>query len=76
MDEKLFRILADTFGLNPSEIREDASVENTPGWDSVAHLNLVLSLEGEFGLRFSPEEFMQMQSVPAIRAALARHGRP
>ena len=75
MDETLFRILADTFGTAPGEIGDDTSVENTPAWDSVAHLNLVLSLEGEFGLRFSPEEFMQMQSVAAIRAALARHGR-
>jgi len=49
-------------------------MENTPAWDSVAHLNLVLSLEQAFGQRFSPEEFMQMQNVAAIQRVLASHG--
>ena len=74
MNEKLFRILADTLGLKADQIGEGTSMENTPAWDSVAHLNLVLSLEQEFGLRFKPEEFMRMQSVRAIRQALAAHG--
>ena len=76
MNEKLLRVLADTLGLKTSEISETTSIENTPAWDSVIHLNLVLSLEQEFGLKFSPEEFMRMQSVHAIQETLARHGRP
>ena len=74
MNEKLSRILADTLGLKTGEVGEETSMENTAAWDSVAHLNLVLSLEQEFGLRFNPEEFMQMQSVRAIRQALTAHG--
>jgi acyl carrier protein len=76
MNEKLLRVLADTLGLKASEITDRTSIENTPAWDSVIHLNLVLSLEQEFGLKFSPEEFMRMQSVQAIQETLARHGRP
>lgn len=74
MNEKLLRILADTLGLKTGEIGETTSIENTPAWDSVAHLNLVLSLEQEFGLRFNAEEFMRMQSVQAIRRTLAERG--
>jgi acyl carrier protein len=74
MNEKLLRILADTLGLKTGEIGEATSIENTPAWDSVAHLNLVLSLEQEFGLRFNAEEFMRMQSVQAIRRTLAERG--
>jgi acyl carrier protein len=74
MNEKLFQILADTLGVDKSALSETTSMENTPAWDSVAHLNLVLSLEQAFGQRFSPEEFMQMQSVAAIQRVLAGHG--
>ena len=74
MNDKLLQILADTLGVDVGALNEETSMENTAAWDSVAHLNLVLSLEQSFGQRFSPDEFMQMQSVAAIRRALAAHG--
>ncbi len=74
MNEKLFQILADTLGVPLEALSDETSMENTPAWDSVAHLNLVLSLEQAFGQRFSPEEFMQMQSVSAIQRVFAGHG--
>src|SRR4051794_8391088 len=74
MNDKLLQILADTLGADPVTLSEQTSIENTPAWDSVAHLNLVLSLEQAFGQKFTPEEFMQMQSVEAIQRALAAHG--
>ncbi len=74
MNDKLLQILADTLGVDIGTLNEETSMENTAAWDSVAHLNLVLSLEQAFGQRFSPDEFMQMQSVAAIRQALAAHG--
>ena len=74
MNDKLFQILADTFGVEKSALNAGSSVENTPAWDSVAHLNLVLSLERAYGHRFSTDEFMQMQSVSAIERVLADHG--
>ena len=74
MNDKLLQILADTLGVDVGTLNEETSMENTAAWDSVAHLNLVLSLEQSYGQRFSPDEFMQMQSVAAIRRALAAHG--
>jgi acyl carrier protein len=74
MNDKLLQILADTLGVDPSTLNDETSMENTSAWDSVAHLNLVLSLEQAFGQKFTPEEFMQMQSVVAIQRALTAHG--
>jgi acyl carrier protein len=74
MNEKLFQILSATLGVETGLLSEGTSMENTPAWDSVAHLNLVLSLEQAFEQRFTPEEFMQMQSVAAIKGVLAAHG--
>jgi acyl carrier protein len=74
MNDRLFKIMSETLGVDPTALNEETSMENTPAWDSVAHLNLVLSLEEAFGQRFSPEEFMQMHSVPAIKRIFATHG--
>jgi acyl carrier protein len=74
MNEKLFQILADTLGIEAGALSDDTSMENTPEWDSVAHLNLVLSLEQAFGQRFTPEEFLRMKSVAAIKTVFAGHG--
>ena len=74
MNEKLLRIFTNTLGVQASETRDEMSMANTPGWDSVAHLNLVLSIEKEFGLQLSPEDFMRMQSVGAIKSVLAERG--
>jgi len=74
MNEKLLGIFTSTLGIPASEMVDDLSTANTAAWDSVAHLNLVLSIEQEFGLQFSPEDFMRMQSLGAIRSLLAERG--
>lgn len=55
-------------------VSEDSSPDTIPSWDSVSHLNLILSLEAEFGVSFSPEDVMEMLSVRLIRVILAERG--
>ena len=74
MNDKLFQILADTLGVDAASLSDTTSMDNTQQWDSVAHLNLMLSLEQACGMRFTPEELMQMRSVAAIREIFAVHG--
>ena len=54
--------------------------ESTPdtieGWDSIAHLNLVLALEQEFGIQLLPEEIEQLLSVELIVALLVEKAVP
>jgi len=74
MKQKLIQILADTLGLDPAEIPADASMEQLSAWDSIAHLNVVMTVEQEFGVQFQAEEFMSLNSLPAIEQALASRG--
>ena len=39
-------------------------------WDSVAHLNIVMSIEREFGVKISAEETLALTNLPAIHEAL------
>jgi acyl carrier protein len=60
------RIAADLFEVPLEHILPHSSPASIDNWDSLHHLNLVLGLEGEFGVQFSPEEIAQMQTVEGI----------
>jgi acyl carrier protein len=69
MNERILRILSDTLGVAATA---ETAMANTPQWDSVAHLNVCLALEAEFGVVFTPEQMLAMNSAAAIAAELAR----
>ena len=43
-------------------------------WDSVAHLQLVVAIEDEFGIRLSPADVIELKSYAAAVAILRRLG--
>jgi acyl carrier protein len=55
-------IFADVFSLPQEQISPQSSPETIANWDSVQHLNLVLAIEQEFGVRFVPTEIEQLLS--------------
>jgi len=70
MKEKVFRVVSQVFGVQIDELSEDSSPDTIQAWDSLKHMNLVLALEEEFGVRFSDEKIMQMLSVGLITEAV------
>jgi acyl carrier protein len=64
MEEKVLEILKDLFELET--VDETCSQETCEKWDSMAHLNLVVELESEFGISFEPEEIGEMQSYKDV----------
>ena len=41
------------------------------GWDSLAHVNFMLSLEDEFGVEFSEDEFVGFEDIGGLKRMLA-----
>jgi acyl carrier protein len=63
-------ILADIFQVSVAQITPMSSPDTVENWDSLNHLNVVLALEQEFGIRFMPEEIEELLSVEYITALL------
>jgi acyl carrier protein len=59
------------FGIDASGLTDADSTQTIGEWDSLNHLNLILALEGEFGVQFEAEEIPELTSVAAIRRRLA-----
>ena len=63
------------------QVFDDAAMVVTPvtsrrdvaDWDSVAHVKLILSLEEEFGIRFSEDEVSSIQTVGDFLDAIESH---
>lgn len=64
------RIVSELFEVPDESLSADSCPDTIERWDSVGHLNLVLALEQEFGVRFSPDQIEQMTGVGAIVAIL------
>lgn len=71
MRDRLRTVLSEVLEIPSTEIPDDASVENLPGWDSLRQLELMLALELEFGVRISTESMVELQSAAAIEDYLA-----
>lgn len=74
MNARLRRVVADVFGLEPDLVRGHTSIDTVEAWDSLRHLNLVVALEAEFGVAFSPEEIVELVSVDIIALTLKEKG--
>jgi acyl carrier protein len=72
IDQRLIETVSRTFDLDPSRVSAETSPGNTPAWDSVGHLNLILELEEVFQIRFSSEEIPEVNSVERLQQAITR----
>jgi acyl carrier protein len=70
LEERLKRVFAEVFALDPDEITDDASPKTVPRWDSMNSMVLTMALEEEFDVQFTDQELMKMNSFRAIREAL------
>jgi acyl carrier protein len=70
--ERLLRVVESILGCDVQSISDADGPRTIDGWDSVAHLNLILAVEEEFGIQFETAEIPNMLTVGTILARLER----
>ncbi len=71
MLDRVRRIVADVFAVPIEQVAPNTSPDSIETWDSIQHLNLVLAVEQEFEVQFTPEEIEQLLSVELIADLIA-----
>ncbi|MGA7401388.1 MAG: acyl carrier protein [Candidatus Sulfotelmatobacter sp.] len=61
--ETLQTIFQDVFDNPDLRIERSSSALTVPGWDSLAHINLVAAIEHKFKIRFALGELEQLKNV-------------
>ena len=73
--EKTRYVIATTLKVTPEKITRETSDKDLAARDSLAHVNLMMSLEQTFDLFLEVEDFPRLTSVPAILEYLRREGK-
>ncbi|MCP5292541.1 MAG: acyl carrier protein [Burkholderiales bacterium] len=64
--EQVIHVVAETLNIPPSTITRESSAENTIGWDSLAHVNLMIAIEQTFDIALDVEDFAKLNSIQSI----------
>lgn len=70
VEERLHRILQVVLGVEPDQLSDRTTAADVEGWDSLAHVTLMFSIEQEFGIQFAGDEFANLSDVGALRALI------
>lgn len=70
--DQVREIASDLFNVPPQQLGPESSPDTVPDWDSVQHLNLVLTLEQRFNVSFGPEDIEQMRTLSAIAELVSK----
>ena len=74
MDATIDTLLANLLQIPAAGITEDLAMKDVDAWDSLKHMELILSLEQNFGIELSFEEIVAMQNVRGIKRVLKQRG--
>jgi len=74
MANRVGKVFGEVLGLDPESITDETSPENTPQWDSLQAMNLVVGLEEAFDLKLSTKEIISMRTVGMVRKVLTAKG--
>lgn len=61
--EQLNEIFRDVFDDPEITLNADTTAEDIEGWDSLANINIIVSVEDVFGMKFEMDEITGMKCV-------------
>ena len=70
MEERIKQLMASTFGVDVGQIGNETSPNTLQNWDSLKQMQLVLSLEEEFGVEFTDDQVVDLLSYNQICNAI------
>ncbi len=77
MQEKimnLYDVVASVLRIDASILSEDSNAQNTPNWDSIRHIELMLAVESAYHVSFSMAEMVGMRKLADMRRLLVGKG--
>ena len=72
--EKLVKLMAGLLRIPEKEVTDELSIINTDTWDSLKHMELVVTIEETFGIKLTANEIVSMVNVNKIKRILKDKG--
>jgi len=71
---KFTAIVAERFSLPPEQVMGELTSADVAGWDSMNFLLLIADLEKEFGVSFTMDEVLSIESLDQMQILLTNKG--
>ena len=70
MENRIKNIMSEVFKIPADSVNDKSSPDTVESWDSLKHLQLILSLEDEFEIIFNDDEIAVILSFDSIRSII------
>ena len=70
MKQEIETLMADLFDIKTEDVTDSLTMANTDGWDSLKHMELIVSIEHTFGIELTFDEIVAMQTLKDIKKIL------
>ena len=66
MDTRLLQIIRDVCKCDEADLSSHVRLRDIRGWDSLAHMELIVAIESSYVIEFTGDEIAGMQTVGDI----------
>lgn len=66
--------IAQALQVPATEVSPELAFGDLPQWDSMGHMEVLMTLEAEFGIEINAETITALTSIPAIHTYLTEQG--
>lgn len=71
--QRINEIFRDIFDDEELTVSAETTAADIEGWDSLVHVNLVISIEKQFEIKFKMEEFSVLRNVGAMVGLIEKY---
>ena len=70
MENKVLEIVSNILQVDISSISLDTSMDNTPKWDSLKQMQIVIAIEEEFEVKISDDDLIEANSIHKLVSSI------
>ncbi len=68
--EPLNEIFCEVFDDDEIELTPEMTADDVDGWDSLSHVNLIVTIETRYKIRFTQKELLTFKNVGDLMASI------
>jgi acyl carrier protein len=67
LTESVRAVIVEALQVPAEQVTPDLAFGDLPQWDSMGHMEVMISLEAQFGVEITADTIAELTSIPAIR---------
>ena len=70
VEQRVQQVVREVLSNDDVVLSDETKASDVPGWDSLAHINIMFTLESEFGVQFDDDQLGSFRDLGELRRFL------